>query len=205
MGLFGLLATLFSTGVYTVDSIKSANYTVSNREKARQEGKITYGDGKGRDYLTSTGEQVHVYGGKVYSLKNSGQVLYDMNKAYFMEQNKQALEEAKAEGKKYIQSYYHPNPKADRGYSAYKTELSTLKPVNIFYDAIPQKGCQEYKWIYYKDYLNGSGEHVSLISINEKEFTELGGLKPSYITPEQYFYQKIKAREKEMKKLMRRI
>lgn len=197
MGLFGILATLFSAGVYTVDSIKSENYTASNRERAKKEGKITYADNKGRDYLTSTGEQVHIYGGKVYSLKNSGQVLYDMNKTYYTEENQKAFEKARKEGKKYISFYYHPNSESSRGYSPYKTEISTMKPFELLYDVVPSKG---YHWVYYKKYITGSGKFESLVTIDEKEFEELGGYKPSYMTPEQYFYKKMEQEEKKMKK-----
>ena len=100
MGLFGMFATMFSGGVYAVESCKEANYTSKQREQARLDGKITYSV-NGKDYLTSTGEQVFVWGGQVKSLK-TGQIVYDMNKEYYMEQNRKAVAEAKEKGKKYI-------------------------------------------------------------------------------------------------------
>lgn len=202
MGLFGFFATLLSGGVYVAEDLKETNYTSNKREQARIDGKVTYTDGKGKDYLTSTGEQVYIQGGKAYSLKNTGQVLYDMNKAYYMEENQKALNEAKEKGKKYISFYYHPNPESSSGYSSYKTEISTMKPFRLSYDVIPCKG---YHWVYYKEYITGSGKFESLVTIDEKEFEELGGYRTICMTPEEYFYKKMEERDKEMKKMMRRF
>ena len=114
-----------------------------------------------------------------------------------MEENQKAFEKAREEGKKYILFYYHPNSESDRGYSPYKTEISTMKPFELLYDVVPSKG---YHWVYYKKYITGSGKFESLVTIDEKEFEELGGYKPNYMTPEQYFYKKMEEEEKKMKK-----
>ena len=188
MGMFGFLATLVSGGFFVTQNLKETEYVANNREVARKDGKVTYADGKGRDYLTSTGEQVLVQSGKIYSLKNTNQVLYDMNQVYYAEENQKRLAEAKKDGKKYILSYYHPNSAVSRGYSPYTTEISTMKPFSLLYDVRYYNG---YHWIYYKQYLTGNGKLEKLEQINEEEFKELGGCVPNYITPETYFYKKI--------------
>lgn len=200
MGLFGFFATLFSGGVYMAEDLKFTSDTANRREIARREGKVTYSDGRGRDYFTATGEQVHIQGGKVYSLKNTGQVLYDMNREYYMEWNQKTLEEAKAKGKKYMFSYYHPNPDTDRGYSSYPTEVATLKRFEVkpIVYKNKDKGCA-WDFAFYKYYYDGK-QRGEGIKITKKEFEELGGSVMG-MTPEEYSDYEWKEREKWFKEI----
>ena len=202
MGLFGMFATMFTGGVYAVESCKEDNYTSKQREQARLDGKITYSV-NGKDYLTSTGEQVFVWGGQVKSLK-TGQIVYDMNKEYYMEQNRNALAEAKAKGKKYIRFYYHADPNSDRGYSSYPTEVSTLKRFEV-YPIVYKNKDKGYIWdfAFYKRYYNGS-ELGDSIEITREEFEELGGDLMG-MTPEQYEEQKRKEHNEFMKEVNKKL
>lgn len=58
---------------------QDAQYTANNREEARKAGRLTYGDGKGNEYLVSTGEKVYTHDGKIYSTKH-----YDIMDLFFM-------------------------------------------------------------------------------------------------------------------------
>ena len=183
MGLFGAFATMFSGGVYLAESCKEANYASSQREQARKNGKITYSV-NGKDYLTATGEQVFVWGGQVKSIK-TGQIIYDMNKEYYMDQNRKALEKAKSNGDKYIRFYYHPNPDSDRGYSSYPTEVSTLKRFEVYPIVYMNKEKNlEWDFAFYKRYFYGN-ERGDSIKITREEFEELGGDLMG-MTPKQY-------------------
>ena len=202
MGLFGVFATMFSGGVYAVESCKEASYTSSQREQARRDGKVTYSV-NGKDYLTSTGEQVFVWGGQVKSLK-TGKIVYDMHKEYYMEQNKKAIADAKAKGKKYMNFYYHPDVNSDRGYSSYPTEVSTLKRFKV-YPIVYKNKDKGYIWdfAFYKRYYNGN-ELGDSIEITREEFEELGGDLRG-MTPEQYEEQKRKEHNEFMKEVNRKL
>ena len=199
MGLFGLLLTAASGGVLYADSCKNSYENTSNRERARREGKVTYSV-NGSDYLTSTGEKVFIQGGKVYSLKQHGLVLYDMYKESYTEQNKKYVEEAKQQGKKYASFYRVYNPKTNT-YNTRQVELSTMKPFELSYDSNPKAG--GFEWIYYKTYLKNDGFVENVVSITKEEFEELGGYIPCGLTPTQYFYLQMEKREKERKKTLR--
>ena len=100
MGLFGVLATLFSAGVYTAEKTKDDCYNAKNRERAKNNGSYTYMDSYGHDRLTSTGEKVCCHGGKVYSLKEPNRVLYDAKAVYWNQRNEQSIMDAKNREKK---------------------------------------------------------------------------------------------------------
>ena len=202
MGLFGVFATMFSGGVYAVESCKEANYSASQRDQARRDGKVTYSV-NGKDYFTATGEQVFVWGGQVKSLK-TGRILYDINKEHYKELNRQALEKAKENGDKYIAHYYHPNPDSDRGYSSYPTEVSTLKRFEV-YPIVYKNKDKGYIWdfAFYKHYYTGN-ERGDSIKITRKEFEELGGDLMG-MTPEEYMWYEIKEHEKWMKETNRQL
>lgn len=195
-----MLATMFSGGVYAVESCKESRYAASQREQARLDGEITYSV-NGKDYLTATGEQVFVWNGQIKSLK-TGKIIYDINKENVRKHNNKYLEETKTEGAKYISSYKIYNPENQK-YESYTVELSTMKPYELVYKSI-SKG-DEFEWIYYKKYLKDNGWMEDLVRINEKEFKELGGYIPYNLTPEEHFYLKFDKYKRERKKALKKL
>lgn len=205
MSFFGVFASLFSGGVLLVETCKDAQYATNNREEARRKGKLTYGDGKGNEYLVSTGEKVYTHGGKVYSVKHPTTVLHDGWKQYYMDKNTKALTEARESGKKYIMLYY-PDPNGQNGYSGHYTELSTMKRFTVDKVVYLNKEIHDWDWAFFKKYYNGDSQYGGeSIEITRKEFEELGGYIPYGVTPEQYDNQQRAKREKEFKKLMRGV
>lgn len=200
MSFLGIFASLFSGGVYVVESCKDASYATSQREQAWREKRMTYSV-NGKDFLTSTGEQVFVWGGKIKSLK-TGQIIYDMNEANSIEQNQKYIMEAKTYGKKYICSYKIYNPETQK-YESRTVELSTMKPYELEYDSQSVNG--KFEWICYKKYLKNNGWMESLVRISKEEFDELGGYIPFGLSPREYFYLQMEKREKERKKMLRRL
>lgn len=200
MGLFGVFATIFSGGVLFAETCKDASYAANNREAARQSGRLTYGDGKGNEYLVSTGEKVYTRDGKIYSSKQYGLVLHDGWKQYYMERNEKELADAKEKGKKYALLYY-PDPNGQNGYSSHYTELSTMKRFTISKVTYLNKG--NWDWGFSKFYYNGNDKYSGeSIIITRKEYEELGGYVP-YMSPAEWHDQEMKKKEKEFKKLMR--
>lgn len=201
MGLFGVFATIFSGGVLLAETVKESNYAANQREQARKEGKVTYGV-NGHDYLTSTGEQVFVRGGKVYSMKNHGVVLHDMNMEYYNGRNEENIQKAKEKDKKYAM-YYFPDVNAERGYSCHNIELATMKRYQVDVIVYMNKEIHNWDFGFYKQYYTDNGERLESVKITRKEFEELGGYLPYRITPLEYEEKKRIEREKFLKKVMR--
>ena len=204
MSFFGVFASIFSGGVLLVESFKDAQYASNSRKEAIRNGRLTYGNGKGDEYLVSTDEKVYTHGGNIYSKKNHT-VLHDGWKQYYMDRNTKALTEAKESGKKHAMLYY-PDPNGQNGYSGHSTELSTMKRFVIDKVVYYNKEIHDWDWSFFKHYYNGDskfgGESVRL---TRKEFEELGGYVPYGVTPREYQDMKWKKEEKERKKLLRRL
>lgn len=205
MSFFGIFASMLSGGILLGETLRDANYASNNREEARQQGRLTYGDGKGNEYLVSTGEKVYTHGGKIYSVKHPTVVIHDGWKQYYEERNAKELAEAKEKCKKYALLYY-PDPNGQNGYSGHSTELSTMKRFVIDKVVYYNKEIHDWDWSFFKHYYNGDskfgGESVML---TRKEFEELGGYVPYGVTPREYQDMKWKKEEKERKKLLRRL
>lgn len=202
MSFFGVFASLFSSGVLFAESCKDAQYAANNREEARQQGRLTYGDGKGNDYLVSTGERVYTNGGKIYSVKHPTVVIHDGWKQYYEERNAKELAEAKEKCKKYALLYY-PDINANNGYSGHYTELSTMKRFTVDKIVYFNKEIHDWDWSFFKTYYNGDSKYGENVKISRKEFEELGGYVPYGVTPKEYNDQMRAKREKEFKKIMR--
>jgi hypothetical protein len=205
MGLFGIFATLFSGSVYAAESIKDSKFTSVQKEKAIKNGNATYGDGKGNDYLTSTGEKAFVYGGKVYSAKNPNVVLRDLTKEHYESENTKELNEARLNGRKW--AYINlPNPKTSRGYSLHKVEVSTGKPYEVSVVVYLNMEINDWDFAFYKKYLNNDrSRNGESIKITRKEFEELGGYLSPTMTPSKYMEEKRKEEEKKFKEWEREI
>lgn len=203
MSLFGIFASFFSGGVWFAESCKDAQYKSNSREEAKRQGRLTYGDGKGNEFLVSTGEKVYTYDGKIYSKKHPTTVLHDGWKQYYMDINTRNLTEAKEKGKKYA-SLYYPDSKGKNGYSYHTTELATMKRFTVDKVVYLNKEIHDWDWAFFKKYYNGDSQYGGeSIKITRKEFEELGGYIPYGVTPKQYDDQQRAKREKEFKKLMR--
>ena len=119
-----------------------------------------------------------------------------------MERNEKELADAKEKGKKYALLYY-PNSNAQNGYSSHTTELATMKKFTVDKVVYLNKG--NWDWGFSKKYYNGNDKYDGeRITITRKEYEELGGYVP-YMSPEEYQKQEMIRREKELKKLMRRL
>ena len=204
MGWFGFFSTLCSGGVVAADTMKNAYYEGENRERARQEGKVTYSDGRGNDYLVSTGEKVLVRNGKVYSLKHSGVVLYDLAKENYAAINSKTIEEARLKGKKCARIYL-PCESSASGYNNFLVEISTRRRYEVYPIVYLNKGIHNWDFAYYKCYLTNDGKRVGdSIKIDKQEFEALGGSTYG-MTPLQYEEYERKERDKQLNKIMRRL
>lgn len=151
------------------------NYSLDNEYKQNSinKGRPVYYDSKGRMFLTSTGEQV--YNGANSTLKSvkTGRVVYDFKKESAKNVNRESIEEAKLEGKKYaILIYPEFNQKR------YATELSTMRRFYLRDNGSWRSDKKFYK-IYYKD---GSGVIAKYgepedekVEITKEEYDEFGG------------------------------
>lgn len=173
MGLFGLLATMLTGGALLGDSIKDMSYASEQRQKAIRNGKLTYGDGKGHDYLTSTGERVYSYGGQIRTVKDNRLIL-DYEQERYKKDNEFEMERAKKFGYKFVRLYY---PEFDN--KRYYVELSTMKRYYLMrVDSV--KGDTYYK-IYYKQNkatvtsVLSNEEREEKIKITKEEYEELAG------------------------------
>ena len=200
MSFFGIFASIFSGGVLFTDTCKDAQYIANNREEAKRLGRLTYGDGKGHEYLVSTGEKVYTNGGKIYSLKNPTTVIHDGWKQYYAEQNEKELANAKSKDKKYVLLYY-PDSKGKNGYSSHNIELSTMKRFRVDKVVYMNKEIHDWDWAFFKHYYKENDKYDGeSIKISRKEYEELGGYIP-HITPAEYQGQEDIKREKEFKKI----
>lgn len=194
MGLFGLIATLITGGAYTKDAIRDINHESKNREKAKRNHSLMYTDSHGHDRLTTSSEKVCYHGGKVYSLKHPNVILYDTKAEYYSRVNKEAIEYAKSQGKKYARLHYaKENDWNDTYYCT--TELSTMKKYETGLFALGD-------WQYFKHYkeYNGYLQTVETQRISLEEYKELGGLVPQ-ISASEYCEQKTKE-AKDLKKII---
>lgn len=204
MSFFGIFASLFSSGVLFVETCKDAQYTSNSKEEARKNGRLTYGNGKGNEYLVSTDEKVYTFGGNIYSAKTHT-VIHDGWKEYYMNSNAKTLAETKESDKKYALLYY-PDPNGQNGYSCHLTELSTMKRFTIDKVVYYNKEIHDWDWAFFKNYYNGDSKFGGeSIKLTRKEFEELGGYVPCSITPREYQDMKYKEEEKERKKILRRL
>lgn len=190
MGIFGVLASLFSGSVYTVNQIQNDIHDNQNRNKAINNDSLTYIDSHGNDRLTSTGEKVCYHGGKYYSLKEPNKVIFDATQDYWEKSNKRLIEDAKNRNKKYVTLVYPKDGDWNNRYSC-KTELSTMKQYKLSFSPWGE----HYSWIYYKHYLNEDVKRITL-----QEFMELGG-KPPRMSTDEYFSQSTKEARDLQKKM----
>ena len=151
MGWFGILASLFSGGVYATGKIKELQYDKQSRDRALQNDSYTYMDGHGYHHLTSNNEQVYYHRGKIYSVK-TGQLLKDTNEEYFNKRNEDSIRDARANNQKYANLIYAKNGNWDKRYMC-KTELDTMKKYEVTY--FPKYGT--YEWLYVFRYLEYDG------------------------------------------------
>lgn len=200
MGLFGVFASLFSGGVLLVETCKDGQYAQNSREEARRNGRLTYGDGKGNEYLVSTGEKVYTHGGKIYSKKHPTTVLYDMKQDYYNQLNKKNIEEAKREGRKRVLLSF-PNEDSPNGYSNAWVEVSTMRRFKVHLIVYMNKEIHDWDFAFYKEYFTNDGKRDGDVKITRKEFEELGGYIPYGITPREYQERQWKEEEKRMKKI----
>ena len=191
MGLFGVLASLFSCGVYSVSQTQNDIHDRQNRSKAINNNSLTYIDSHGNDRLTSTGEKVCYHGGKYYSLKEPNKVIFDANADYWNKSNEHLIEDAKNRNKKYATLTYPKDNDWNNRYSC-KTELKTMKRYQLSFSPYGEK----WTWVYFKSYLDsGEIERISL-----QEFMELGG-RPPRMSTDEYFSQSTKEARELQKKI----
>lgn len=200
MSFFGIFASVLSGGILFGETLKDSHYASNNREEARQQGRLTYGDGKGNEYLVSTGEKVYTHGGKVYSKKHPTTVLYDMKQDYYSQSNKESIEDAKREGRKRVLLSFQ-NEDSPNGYSNAWVEVSTMRRFKVHPIVYMNKEIHDWDFAFYKEYFTNDGKRDGDVKITRKEFEELGGYIPYGITPKEYQERQWKEEEKRMKKL----
>lgn len=167
MGLFGLLCTVITGSALISSTKKEVSYTNNSKENARNNKQLTYSDYQGNEHLTSTGQSVYTYNGKILD-KNTGQVLIDYKKEKEERERKETIYKAKEKGLSYVFLYY---PEFKR---AYYTELSTMKRYYLYgYTALNGEG--KFKKIYYSNGSSQSSIQDYSIEIDKNEFCALGG------------------------------
>ena len=194
MGLFGLLATIFTTVTYSKDRLRDTKHDTENRDAAQNNNSLLYTDSHGYDRLTSTGEKVCYHGGKVYSTKHPNVVLHDARAEYFLQINKERIEQAKNQNKRYAMLYYAKDEDWTNTYCC-KTEISTMRK----YDTDLYAANNWKYFICYKEY-DGYLKTVESKIIPKTEYVELGGYVPT-ISTDEYCAQKTKE-ARELKKLI---
>lgn len=204
MSFFGIFASMLSGGILFGETLKDSYYASNNREEARHQGRLTYGDDKGNEYLVSTGEKVYTHGGKVYSKKHPTTVLYDMKQDYYNQSNKKSIEDAKRECRKKVLLSF-PNEESPNGYSNAWVEVSTMRRFKVHPIVYMNKEINDWDFAFYKEYFTNEGKRDGDVEITRKEFEELGGYIPYGITPKEYQERQWKEEEKERKKLLRRL
>lgn len=202
MSFFGIFASIFSGGVLLAETCKDAQYAANSRDEARKTGRLTYGDGKGNEYLVSTGEKIYTYDGKIYSKKHPTTVLYDMKQDYYSQLNKKSIEDAKRDGKKKVLLSFF-NEESPNGYSNALVEISTMRRFKVYPIVYMNKEIHDWDFAFYKEYFTNDGKRDESVKITRKEFEELGGYIPYGITPKEYQERQWKEEEKRMKKLMK--
>ena len=203
MSFFGIFASMLSGGILLGETLKDSHCASNNREDARRQGRLTYGDFKGNEYLVSTGEKVYTYGGKIYSKKHPTTVLYDMKQDYYNQLNKKSIEEAKREGRKRVLLSY-PNEDSPNGYSNAWVEVSTMRRFKVHPIVYMNKEIHDWDFAFYKEYFTNDGKRDGDVKITRKEFEELGGNIPYNMNASEYLYYE-DLDEKERKKYIKKI
>ena len=140
------------------------------RQKARENGDLTYTDSKGVDHLTSNGKKVFYSNGRIKEL-GGGKIIADPELQYWNNANDQLIKSAKEKNKKYANLYHFKTPNEfDRGRYTHKTELSTMRKYDLSRSVDG----------YYKHYMEYDGylKSVETIKITKEEFDDLGGINP---------------------------
>lgn len=197
MGLFGVLASVFSCGVLVVDTAQGNSFMAEQKQKAVRDGRMTYGDGRGNEYLVSTGEKVYTHGGKIYSAKHPTVVLYDMVQEYCDRQTKDSIRKAQEKGEKRTLITL-PNVNSPSGYSNYYVEVSTMKRFKVYPIVYLSRETHRWEFAFYKQYLTNDGHSDGdSVKITRKEFEELGGYIPYNMDASEYVnYKHMDEKEK---------
>ena len=198
MGLFGMLCTLFTGGVYAHGKIKEAKHDAENREKSRSTNDITYIDSHGRTRLTATGQQVFERGGIIYS---NGNIIARPYLNYYEQRNKEEIDRAKSNGQKYAYIYHFKNLNDPHAVVYHKTELETMKMYTLDFNDIGIGNDWYYHIIYQTirisnpDFFDYKSE-----SITKEKFESLGGIPPK-ISVQEFRAQKTKAAKDLLKEM----
>lgn len=129
MGLLGVFLTLMSGGACVGSNIKQSYGLNKRREEARQNNEQVYFDGRGGTYLTATGEQVQLWGGKIYSTRHPNLVLANPRAEEFRKKNQELIDKARAEGKPYADLAHSKDDFEHWTWAL--TDLSTMKPYEV--------------------------------------------------------------------------
>lgn len=156
MGLFGLVATLFTVGNLTKDCFRNAYFDGQSKQDAISNKQYTWTDSHGTERLLSTNEKVYRHDGCIRSVK-TGQTIIDVKKEEYKKYVEQWKENVRKSGYLGDHMIYQ---EFDR---AYYTELSTMRRcyVSAKWDSKENRGR------FYKHYF-GYGKRFSDISNDEK-------------------------------------
>lgn len=174
MGLFSLIASVFTCGILISNTIKDASFDSKSKEDAINKGNITWMDSHGNTYLISTGEKVYFINDKLVSVKDGKIIIdYSLNRTKLI--NEKRIKKANEKSSKYVLlTYYEFNNRV------YYTEIATMKRYYLtgsksisgdyskFTKTYYAVGCEKAKlW-------NDDPDEIS-IEITEEEFKALGG------------------------------
>ena len=126
MSLFGLFATIITGGAVLRDACSDASFDAKSKQEAIRDGRITWMDSHGNDYLVSTGEKVFYHGGKLKSVK-TGRIIVDYDVERDKTLNAEEIRKAKEKNKKYAILRY-----PEFNHKSFYTELSTMKRYGLY-------------------------------------------------------------------------
>lgn len=172
MSLLGLIATVITGGAVFRDACSDASFDAKSKQEAIRDGRLTWMDSHGNDYMVSTGEKVFYHDGKLKSVK-TGRVIVDYELERTKTYNEEELRRAKENNKKYAELRY---PEFNN--KSFYTELSTMKRYGL-YGSKSCTGYEKYEKYYYlpgKDKVIGTPANDNPIEITREEYEELGGM-----------------------------
>lgn len=175
MGLFSLIASVFTGGVLINDTIKDASFDSKSRLDAINKGNLTWMDSHGNIYLISTGEKVYFNKDKLISVKD-GKVILDYNLNRIKLANEEKIKKANEKSSKYVLLIY---PEFNN--RAYYTELSTMKRYYLKGSKSISGDYSKFTKNYYaegcaKAKLWNDDPNEITVEITEEEFKALGGI-----------------------------